>query len=84
MLVAKVLDLIVPKSVEYVLVGDPQNAKEYNEAITWLSEGTAPTWTEIQAGIVALDQANADKVARKEALLSRLGITAEEAALLLS
>jgi hypothetical protein len=84
MLVAKVLDLIVPKGVEYVLVGDPQNAKEYAAAITWLGEGNAPTWTQIQAGVVALDQASVDKVARKEALLDRLGITAEEAQLLLS
>lgn len=84
MLVAKVLDLIVPKGVEYVLVGDPQNAKEYAAAITWLGEGNPPTWSEIQAGVVALNQANADKVAKKEALLDRLGITAEEAQLLLS
>jgi hypothetical protein len=84
MLVAKVLDLIVPKGVEYVLVGDPQNAKEYAAAITWLGEGNPPTWSEIQAGVTALDDAALAKVARKEALLDRLGLTAEEAQLLLS
>ena len=84
MLIAKVLDLIVPRGIEYTLIGDPQNSKEYSEAITWLSEGSAPTWAEIQTGIIALEKKAADKVAKKEALFTRLGITAEEMELLLA
>jgi hypothetical protein len=84
MSVAEVLDLIVPKGVEYVLVGDPKNAKEYASSITWLGEGNAPTWSEIQSGIRALEQAVTDKIAKKEELFDRLGITAEEAKLFLA
>jgi hypothetical protein len=83
MSVAKVLDLIVAKGVEYTLVGEPTNAKEYAEAITWHSAGSAPSWSEIEAGFIAVDNQATDKSAAKAALLERLGITAEEATLLL-
>ena len=83
MSVAKVLDLIVPKGIEYTLVGDPSNAEEYAQAITWHREGSAPTWDQVQAGFIALEQESANKAAEKQALLTRLGITADEAKLLL-
>jgi hypothetical protein len=82
--VAEVLDLIVPKGIEYTLIGDPKTEQEYTEAITWHSEGNYPTWTQIQAGKVFLEEQIANKVASKLALLDRLGITEEEAKLLLS
>lgn len=57
--------------------------------IKWdVLEGDAPTQTEINAAIeqVKADEAQAeiDKAAKKAALLDRLGITADEAKLLLS
>lgn len=84
MSVAKVLDLIVAKGLEYTLHGDPQTAKEYDEAIIWHSEGSAPTWAQIQAGIVLLENQETNKAAEKVALLERLGITSDEAKLLIS
>lgn len=84
MSVASVLDLIVPKGIEYTLIGNPTNAEEYAEAITWHSKGSAPSWAEIEAGFTALEQASANKAAEKQALLDRLGISADEARLLLS
>ena len=83
MSVAKVLDLIVPKGIEYTLVGNPTNAEEYAKAMTWHSKGSAPSWAEIEAGFTALEQASAKKAAEKQALLDRLGISADEAKLLL-
>jgi len=84
MSVAKVLDLIVAKGVEYTLIGEPTNAAEYAAAITWHSAGNAPTWSEIQAGFVSLENQAEAKAAEKTALLARLGLTADEAKLLLS
>ena len=57
--------------------------------IEWhVLEGTAPTQTEIDAEIekikTAEATAEADKAAAKAALLDRLGITADEAKLLLA
>jgi hypothetical protein len=83
MSVAKVLDLIVAKGKEYTLSGDPSNAEEYAKAIIWHSAGSAPSWAEIEAGFIALEQEVANKAASKQALLDRLGITQEEANLLL-
>jgi hypothetical protein len=59
------------------------------ETIKWdVLEGEAPTQTEINAAIkqIKADEIidNANKVASKAALLEKLGITAEEATLLLS
>jgi hypothetical protein len=84
MSVAQVLDLIVPKGVEYSLLGNPTNAEEYAEAITWHSKGSAPSWAEIEAGFLALEQEATNKAAEKQAILDRLGISADEARLLLS
>jgi len=66
---------------EWILSGD-----EYT-GLTWLSEGAKPTkatldglWAEVQQEIA--DEASA-KVSAREELLTRLGITAAEAQLLL-
>jgi len=62
------------------------NGDEYT-GLTWLSDGAKPTkatldglWAEVQQEIA--DEAAA-KVSAREALLTRLGITADEAQLLL-
>ena len=57
--------------------------------IKWdVLEGEAPTWAEIQAAHLqvqaAQEAAKTEAEAKKQALLDRLGITAEEAKLLLS
>ena len=57
--------------------------------IKWdVLEGDAPTWEEIQVAYLqvkaAEEAAKAEAEAKKQALLDRLGITAEEARLLLS
>jgi hypothetical protein len=72
---------LAPKA-EWSLSGDKY------EDIVWLSEGNAPTLSEIESEIALLPQkaaeAEATKASDKTALLAKLGITAEEAALLLS
>ena len=72
---------LAPKA-EWSLTGD-----NYNDLV-WLSEGNAPTLSEIKAEIALLPkkavEAEATKAIKKTALLARLGITAEEATLLLS
>lgn len=57
--------------------------------IKWdVLEGDAPTWEEVQAAHLQVKEAKeaaiAEAEAKKQALLDRLGITAEEARLLLS
>lgn len=72
---------LVP-AAKYNLSGD-----DYSD-IEWLSDFEAPTILEIEKEIQALPKKKAAELAAKEtakaALLSKLGITAEEAALLLS
>jgi len=67
---------------EWTLSGD-----NYADLI-WLSEGKAPTLAAVEAEIAALPakkaQAEATKVAAKAALLTQLGITEDQAKLLLS
>ena len=67
---------------EWSLSGD-----NYGDLV-WLSEGKAPTLAAIEAEIAALPakkaQAEANKAAEKTALLAKLGITEDEAKLLLS
>ncbi len=62
------------------------NGEDYT-GLTWLSDGTKPTkatldelWPEVQAEIA--DEKTA-KAAARQALFKKLGITADEAALLL-
>jgi hypothetical protein len=80
-LIAKALRSLRPTS-EWTLVGD-----DY-EHLVWLSAGKAPTLAEIEAEIAALPAKEAATLAVKEseknALLAKLGITADEAKLLLS
>ena len=62
------------------------NGDDY-EGLTWLSETKKPTKAELDADAASLEQeketAKLEKEAAKTALLDRLGITADEAALLL-
>lgn len=69
------------KGQEWHLVGE-----DY-EGLNWLSKTTKPTeaeliaqWPEVEAKIA---KEATDKIAAKQAILDRLGITADEAALLL-
>jgi hypothetical protein len=69
-------------AAEWTLDGDNYSG------LTWLSDTPKPSqktlddlWPEVQAQLLA-DKEN--KAAQKQALLDRLGITADEAALLLS
>lgn len=63
---------------QYTLVGD-----EYDD-INWLSDVKKPTKASVIAEIAKEPQMAAAKQSAKAALLERLGITAEEATLLLS
>jgi len=57
------------------------------EGLTWLSETKKPTKAELDANAALLEEeketAKLEKEAAKSALLDRLGITADEASLLL-
>lgn len=66
-----------PKA-EFVLRGDDLTGLE------WLGEDSAPTEAEIIAEIALLPSKALAKKAAKEAILEKLGLTAEEAATLLS
>jgi hypothetical protein len=77
----KILNIKYPGS-QWTLNGD-----DY-DGLTWLSDTPKPTkkklddlWAEVQAEILATEES---KKSAKAALLDRLGITAEEAQLLLS
>ena len=70
-------------AAEWYLSGD-----DYSN-LKWLDKKqTQPTWAEVEATIIAIDQAEAQAVteaaAKRQALLAKLGITEEEAKLLLS
>ena len=58
------------------------------ENLIWFSTGTAPSFSEIQAESLLLEQKQAqielEKSIKKAALLEKLGITEDEAKLLLS
>jgi hypothetical protein len=69
------------KGQEWILEGDDYSG------LTWLSDTAKPTkttldnlWSKVQAEIVAEAEA---KEAQRQALLDRLGITSEEAKILL-
>ena len=70
------------KDSEWTLNGD-----DY-EGLTWLSDTPKPTkkklddlWSEVQ---IEIENAKSQKIAAKEALLNRLGLTQDEANLLLT
>lgn len=54
-----------------------------NEITLWENDFPQPTQSELDAGLVLAEQRIAERVATREALLARLGITEEEAQLLL-
>ena len=54
-----------------------------NEITLWENDLPQPTESELVAGLALIQQREAAKAAAREALLARLGITAEEAQLLL-
>ena len=64
-------------NAEYTLVGD-----NYDD-INWLSDIPKPTKADLTAEIAKEPEIASAKEASKAALLERLGITADEAALLL-
>jgi hypothetical protein len=68
---------INPKA-EFVLRGDDLTGLE------WLGKDKAPTEAAILAEIELLPQRQVEKVAAKDAILAKLGLTAEEAKLLLA
>jgi hypothetical protein len=76
-----VLNMLIP-SGGWVIYGDDFDSIIYDEGITQISK------KQFTDGFAAFDawksQQDATKAASKSALLDRLGITAEEAALLLS
>jgi hypothetical protein len=62
------------------------NGNDY-DGLTWLSDTPKPTKKKLDdlwpATLEAIEQKKADAIATRQALLERLGITADEAALLL-
>jgi hypothetical protein len=74
--ITKAIQSLKPNA-EWTLTGD-----DYANLI-WLSTGKAPTLAEIEAEIAALPAKEAAKIAAKANLLAKLGITADEAKLLL-
>ena len=62
------------------------NGDEYS-GLTWLSDTPMPTQEELDAlwepTLALIDQEKADKTAARQALLDRLGITEDEARMLL-
>ena len=69
-------------NTEWTLNGD-----EYS-GLTWLSDTPKPTQEELDAmwdaTLAMIEQEKADKAAARQALLNRLGITADEARMLLA
>ena len=76
-----VLNMLLPEG-GWIVVGDDF------DGITWVDDRPRVTKAKFEAGFAQFDSWKAaqdlDKVTKKEALLTKLGITAEEAALLLS
>lgn len=33
---------------QWALIGEPENALQYEEALTWISKGNAPTWSALK------------------------------------
>lgn len=69
------------KDVEWALDGD-----DY-EGLTWLSDTPKPSKAELdalwQSTLDAIEQKKSDAIAARQAILDRLGLTSDEAALLL-
>jgi len=78
---AEVLSMLIPTG-GWVIYGDDFNSIIYDEGVTPITKNA------FDAGFAQFDELQSQekitKAAEKSALLERLGITAEEAALLLS
>jgi hypothetical protein len=74
--ITKALASLAPNS-EWTLTGD-----DY-DTLVWLSDGKAPTLTQIEAEIDLFPAKQLAKIDARTALLAKLGITEDEAALLL-
>ena len=78
--IVEALAYLAPKG-GWTLSGD-----DYNDLI-WLADGNPPTLAEVEAEIAKIparkEQARAEAKAKRQALLDKLGITEEEARLLL-
>ena len=78
--IAKVIDILVPNA-KFVLIGDTLDGLE------WLDERPFPTKSEFDATLKklpALIKAETEaKEAKRQAILDRIGLTADEAKLLL-
>lgn len=79
--ISQILTLRYP-GAEWILSG------ETYEDLEWLSDSPKPTkkeltdqWESVQ---VEVEQRKADQIARKQAILDRLGLTEDEAKLILS
>jgi hypothetical protein len=76
-----VLNMLLPQG-GWIIVGDDF------DGITWVDERPRCTKAKFEAGFAQYDSFKAaqdlDNVTKKEALLTKLGITTDEAALLLS
>jgi len=66
----------------WIIVGDDF------DGITWVGEGTRCTKKQFEDGFGTVDafmaQQESERIAQKQSILDRLGITAEEAAIVLS
>jgi hypothetical protein len=62
---------------EWTLTGDDL------DSLVWLSEGKAPTLTQIKAEIASLPSKQSAKIVARAALLEKIGISEDEARLLL-
>lgn len=63
------------------------NTKDEYDALTWLDSRPKPTWDQLKAAYATLpseEEKTQANIAAKGALLERLGLTADEAKLLLS
>lgn len=80
------IDALVPQAVYFG--GVEFNTEEEFNALRWEDERTKPSWAEIKAAsdkfYADLQKEEATKLAKKAELLSKLGITEEEAKILLS
>ena len=78
---SQVLEMLLPEGGWIIYGNDFEN-------ITWIDERPRCTKAQFEAGFAQYDawkaEQDAEKAAEKQALLDRLGITADEAKLLLS
>jgi hypothetical protein len=86
--VALGIESLIPSAEYFGSITD--NTKESFDNLNWLDERPKPTWKQVQDAYNTLPEeiknpeaAKAAKAAQKAALLDRLGITEDEARLLL-